>query len=416
MRPMRNNRLRQRPNLLVLGASGLVAQAFLRRLGGWRDRFGTLLLVDRNERVRANRFLEHARLRYTFLRRNLRLPRDAAAYTAMLREHDIDIVLDLTDLDSFPVFQATDAAGVSYINTALNQAHMGVPEMVDAVHPHRDRPRRAPHIISSGMNPGVVNIWVAHGARQFGRPSEIVHFEYDTSTPADGWRPIITWSRREFLTEIVWEPTGDVVNGKVRMLESNALQNRVDLGPIMRPIIPLPDYPRGYLVLHEENVKLGRALGASSRYIYAIHPRTMRYLDQVWRRHGTVRIGDVEVGDNTTIPLVGADTIGVMLQYPRQRVYYVNTKANADTLGTNATCAQVAVGVYAALITLLTEPLRPRVYFASDLYDTVYRHIIFSNMRVEHFVCDLRHGQWVVREHDPELHPRPYRPREQMVI
>jgi hypothetical protein len=235
---------------------------------------------------------------------------------------------------------------------------------------------------------------------------EIVHFEYDSSTPAEGWRPMITWSRQEFLAEIVWEPTGLVVGGEVRRLATNALQNREDLRPIMRPILKMDQYPRGYLVLHEENVKLGRALAANSRYIYAIHPRTMDYLDRSWRRHGTVRISDLEIGDNTTVPLVGADMIGVMLQYPRRRVYYLNTTDNASVVGANATCAQVAVGVYAALITLLTEPLRPRIYFPSDLYDTVYRRVLFSNMRVEQFVCELRRGAWVVTEHERELHPR----------
>lgn len=406
----------RRPNLLVLGASGLVAQAFLRRLGGRRDQFGELLLLDRNERVTANRFLEHKRLRYTFLRRRLRLPEDARSYVELLRERAVDIVLDLTDLDTQPVFEATDSAGASYINTALNQTGAGVAEMVDAIHPYRQRPRRAPHIISSGMNPGAVNIWVTHGVRSYGRPSEIVHFEYDTSTPAAGWRPIVTWSRQEFLTEVVWDPTGVVVDGEVRMLPGNAVEHREDLRPVMEPVIRLERYPRGYVVLHEENVKLGRALGASSRYIYAIHPRTMDFIDRLWRRQGTVQIGDLEVGDNTTTPLVGTDTIGVMLRYPERRVYYINSKSNAEVVGANATCAQVAVGVYAGLITLLTERLRPRVYFASELYDTVYRDVLFSNMRVEHFVCEPRRGRWVVSEHQPELRPRPRAGREQQVV
>ena len=51
-------------------------------------------------------------------------------------------------------------------------------------------------------------------------------------------------------------------------------------------------------------------------------------------------------------------------------------------VGTNATCTQVAVGVYAAPITLLRERLRPRIYFATDLYDTIYPHVLFSNQRV----------------------------------
>ncbi|HON69383.1 MAG TPA: saccharopine dehydrogenase NADP-binding domain-containing protein, partial [Phycisphaerae bacterium] len=167
---------RRRPNLLVLGASGHVAGAFLRRLSGRRDLFNDLVLLDRDEHVLENRYLDHSRLRYTFVRQDLRIGENAADYVRLLRQYQIDIVLDLTDMDTLPVFQATDAAGVSYINTALNDARAGVHQMVAAIHPTRHRPRRAPHIISSGMNPGAVNIWVMHGVRNFGVPREIIHF------------------------------------------------------------------------------------------------------------------------------------------------------------------------------------------------------------------------------------------------
>lgn len=409
---------RRRPNLLVLGASGHVAQAFLRRLGGRRDQFGSLLLLDRNDRVLRNRFLDHSRLRYEFVRERLRLPHDGPAYVQLLRRRQIDIVLDLTDMDTLPVFEATDAAGASYINTALNEDSVGIDKTVSAVHPTRARRRRAAHIIGSGMNPGVVNSWVMHAVRNYGVPREIVHFEHDTSMALDGWRPMITWSRREFLAETVWEPTGLVERGVVRIFPTNGLQNRHDLRPIMGPVVKLPSYPRGFLVLHEENVKLGRALGASSRYVYALHERTMRYLVELWRTQGTVRVGDLEVGDNTSVLLGGADTIGVCLEYARgRRVYYLNSVSNRSVSGTNATCAQVAVGVYAALITLLSERRLPRrVHFPTDLYDTIYPHVQFSNLQVEHFVCARRKGEWRVTHHVPELHPRSAVPWEQPVI
>lgn len=403
------------PNLLVLGASGHVAQAFLRRLGGRRAQFGRLVLLDRNEHVRKDRFLEHGRLRYEFVRQRLRWP-DDGSYRELLRRYEIDIVLDLTDMDTLPVLAATDAAGVSYVNTALNDANRRVPEMVAAVHPTREEPRQAPHILSSGMNPGAVNVWVSHGVDRYGVPDEIVHFEYDTSMAVDRWRPLITWSRREFLTETVWEPTGLVVDGRLKMLRANALAYREDMRSIMEPVVPLPSYPRGFLVLHEENVKLGQALGVSSKYLYAIHPRTMAYLVRRWRETGRVKISDLHVGDNTTIPLEGSDTIGVCLEYPGRRVYYLHSLANSAVIGTNATCTQVAVGVYAALITLLHEQLSPRIYFATDLYETVYPHVLFSNLRVEHFFFEKRKRSWELRQHVPELHPRFPITEEQVVI
>lgn len=405
----------RRPNLLVLGASGHVAQAFLRRLGGRRSQYGRLVLLDQSPRLLRDPFLEHGRLQYEFVRLRLRWP-DDGTYREVLRRYEIDVVLDVTDMDTLPVLAATDAAGVSYVNTALNDANRRVPEMLAEVHPTREAPRRAPHILSSGMNPGAVNIWVWHGVWRYGRPREIIHFEYDTSMAVDGWRPLITWSRQEFLTETAWEPTGMVVDGELKMFRTNALSHREDMEPVMRPVLPLPSYPRGFLVLHEENVKLGRALRASSKYLYAIHPRTMAYLVRKWRETGDLKISDLEVGDNTRIPLTGSDTIGVCLEYPERRVYYLHSLSNSAVVGTNATCTQVAIGVYAALMTLMHEPLKPRIYFSTDLYDTIYPQVLFSNMRVEHFVFERQKRSWVLREHIPELHPRFAAAEEQMVI
>ncbi len=400
---------------MVLGASGHVAQAFLRRLGGRRDLFGSLVLVDRNENVLENRFLEHSRLCYSFEQQEVRPRENKASYHRLLDRHNVDIVLDLTDLDTVPIFEATDEAGVSYINTALNDANVGVHEMLRSIHPTRHLPRRAPHIISSGMNPGAVNIWVMHGVKHYGVPEEIIHFEYDTSMSLKR-RPLITWSRREFLTETVWDPTGLVEDGEVRVFGTNAIQNRIDLKPIMEPVCPLPEYPRGYLILHEENIKLATRFGISSKYIYAIHPHTMDHLDKCWRENGTVRIGDLDLGDNTSIPLTGSDTIGVCLQYPKQRIYYLHSLSNQSLVGANATCTQVAIGVWAAIKTMLSEELEKRVYFPTDLYNTIYPHVLFSNQRVELFECALRNKAWKITRHVPELRPRLPKGQEQFVV
>ncbi len=380
-RPLAN----RRPNMLIVGASGHVAQAFLLRLQARRDEFERLVLLDQTDRVVEDAFLDHERLDYLFLQRRLCLPQDTRWFHELLARHQIDIVLDLTDLDTLPILEATDAAGVSYVNTALNDARRGVGEIVSLLHPIREEKRNAAHIISSGMNPGVVNIWVWHCFKQYGAPREIIHFEYDTSMPVTGWRPMITWSRQEFLTETLYEPTGLVLDGKLKMFETNSFVNRQDMRAVMEPVLAMERYPSGLLVLHEENVKLGQKLGASSKYLYAVHPRTMDYLDRLWKEQGRVEIGDLELGDNTTTPLTGSDTIGVCLKYPEKRVYYLHSLDNSEVTGTNATCAQVSVGVDAALTTLLRERLSPRLYFASDLYDTVYTRAVFSSLRVERF-------------------------------
>lgn len=393
------------PNLLILGASGHVAQALLHRLAARREDFGRVVLLDLDDGVLRSPYLDHDLLDYEFVHRRLRLPDETMEYQRLVRQHGINVVLDVTDLDTQPVLTATDAVGVSYVNTALNESGRGIAEVVSDLHPNRTEQRRAPHILSSGMNPGVVNLWVWHGFRQYGAPLEIVHFEYDTSTPTTGWRPMITWSRKEFLAETVWEPTGHVIKGALRMCSGNAVQNREDLRPIMQPLIQLPEYPRGMLVLHEENVKLGAKLAASSKYVYAIHPRTMTYLEQLLRQRGRVEIGDLELGDNTSIPLAGSDTIGVRLRYADKCVFYLNSLANSEVTGTNATCAQVAVGADAALHALCSERLAPRVYFASDLYNTVYSDVVFGALRVEHCVFERLNGSLVRSLHIPRLRP-----------
>ncbi|HUI05382.1 MAG TPA: hypothetical protein VL486_00090 [Verrucomicrobiae bacterium] len=404
------------PNLLILGASGNVARAFLRRLGGRRAHFGRLILLDKTDHVRHDRYLEHRRLDYRFVRHRLRFPQDFPYYRQLLRRHRINIVVDLTDADTLPLLAASDAAAVSYVCTSLNDEKLDVAQLVATLHPDRDRRCNAPHILCTGMNPGAVNIWVLHGVRRYGVPQEIVHFEYDTSAPTNGWRPILTWSRKEFLTEAVWEPTGVVVDGAAALMPKNSLNHRVDLGPIMKPVLPLPAYPRGLLVLHEENLTLGSELKTSSRFVYAIHPRTMAYIARRWRNRGHVSIADLEIGDNTSIPLKGADSIGVYLDYPRHRVYYLHSLANRNVVGTNATCAQVAVGIYAALFTLLCERLSRRVYFVGDLYDTLYTRVLFCNMRVEQFVFAKRKRSLVLRHHIPDLRPRSRHGEEQLII
>ena len=407
---------RSHPNLLIVGASGTIARAFLRRLGGWRVHFGRVVLLDKNEHVLADRFLEHHRLDYEFVRHRLRFPEDAAYYRRLLRRYQIDIVLDVTDMDTLPILEATDAAGVSYVCTALNDDKRSATELVGLLDTTREETRRAPHILCSGMNPGVVNIWVWHGVRHYGVPREIVHFEYDTSRLANGWRPIITWSRKQYLAEAVWDPTGKVVDGKPVVFRTNALQHREPMRALLKPVMPLASYPHGWLVLHEENLTLGQRLGVSSKFIYAIDPRTMAYLTRRWRQRGTLRVSDLEIGDNTVTPLDGSDTVGVCLDYDRRRVYYLNSLPNSAIPGANATGAQVAVGVYAALLTLLRERLAPRLYSVTDLYDTVYPQILFSNMRVEHFVFAKRKRSLILRRHTASLRPRLPHGQEQLVI
>lgn len=398
-----NMKRRRQPNLLVLGASGNVARAVLRRLGGQRCHFGRLVLMDKNRRVVDDAHLDHARLDYHFVRHRLALPADTRFFRRLLKQHRIDIVLDVSIHPTLPMLDLVNAAGVAYINTSLNDAKLEAGDLVHRLYPGREKRASAPRILGAGMNPGIVELWVRHGVARFGVPRKIIHFEFDDSMTLEQWQPLVTWSKHEFLVETTWNRTGEYDGQDIRFAAGNALYARRSLGPVLNPILPGPRYPQGFLVLHEENLTLGRALGVPSQFIYALHPRTMRHLVDRHRRVGDLREGDLVLGDNISARLNGTDMVGVCLQYPRRRVYYLNRLSNNALIGTNATCHQVAVGVFCALFTLLYDRLPARTYFAGDLYNTLYRQLAFANMRVELFICARRKGRWVRRKYLPAI-------------
>lgn len=407
---------RRRPNLLVIGASGGVARAFLRRLPGLRSHFGRLVLLDKNRGVVTDHHLDHGRLDYEFVQRRLNLPRDKTWFHQLLKEHRIQIVLDVSTHPTLPMLEAVQQARVAYVNTSLNDPRLEVTELVERIDQLRNDQVSAPRILCAGMNPGVVDLWVRHGVARFGVPKRIVHLEYDTSMTMDRWRPLVTWCKHEFLTETTWNRSGEFDGNGVALRATNSVQNLESLTPYLAPILPGEKFPEAFVVLHEENITMGRTLHVPSKFLYALHPRTMRYLVRRFREQGTLRLGDVELGDNLARRLDGTDFVAVCLEYPRRRIYYVNRMDNRSLIGTNATCAQVAVGVYCALFTLMYDRLQPGLYFTGDLYDTLYRQLVFSNLRVEIFVCARRGRRWVVRRHLPEVRLRQLREARRVMI
>jgi NADPH:quinone reductase-like Zn-dependent oxidoreductase len=105
------NKTSHKHNLLILGASGGVGSALLIYLSSHRESFGTITLLDKSKRLLANKFINHKRLDYLFLNEEITLPRDEEKYHRLLREHEVDIVLDVTDDETLPLFFATDKAG-----------------------------------------------------------------------------------------------------------------------------------------------------------------------------------------------------------------------------------------------------------------------------------------------------------------
>src|SRR3989344_2603642 len=249
----------------------------------------------------------------------------------------------------------------------------------------RKKWNNARHVLCSGMNPGNVNMWVRHGIEKFGVPQEIIHFEYDTSMSRKG-KALITWSVHEFLVEDVRDPGGMVLGrDKGKLLYPNALAHQVDMKPILSAILKLETYPKGCPVVHEENVTIGFKYDIPSKFIYAVHPKTMEAMMKIYKKDKNIHIKDLQKGDNLTTILDGSDNIGVLLRYKNKKVYYFNSIANTSVVGTNATYTQVSVGVFAALFTLLFDKLKKGTYFVEDLYDTHYKYYMFDNLRVQEF-------------------------------
>lgn len=394
----------KKPNLLLLGASGNVSNAFLHYLPHHRDLFNRLILLDKRDNVLSDPYINHKDLNYKFIKKKINLPEEENNFISFLKKNNIDIVLDLTDADSISLLEAVNKAGISYINTALNDDKKSDFELMNEAYPKKNLINKAVHILCSGMNPGVVNMWVRHGVEKYGIPKEIIHFEYDTSKISKREAGVVTWSIHEFLVEVVRDPAGMAL-GKydVKQMFPDALKNTADMAPILKPIMKLDKYPKGYLVFHEECLSIAKKYNIPSKFIYAINMPTMKKLAEIYNKKKNVLKKDLILGDNLHHILDGADSIGVILEYKDKKVYYFNSMPNLNVIGTNGTNLQVITGVYSALFTRMFSKLNPGVYFVEDLYDTYYKNYMFDNLRVEEYVFSKANKKLKLKSYIPEV-------------
>jgi len=382
----------EKPNILIIGASGGVAGAFLKRIVRDRAHLGKLLLVDRCDRLLHDPFFKRTELNCEFLKTNIDVRGGRTAYLEIIEERGIHVVIDLSVNETRPMLEATDAMGISYINTGIaNRKGESFADVVLDVIKRKDGPWHAPHIVCAGMNPGIVNMWVRKGIERFGRPASILHFEYDTGQPVQGWLPLITWSRETFLDEIVNDPAGYMEGrDKLRFLHPNPLKNRVDMREVLCELMDLEEYPRGYLLLHEENISIAQHYDIPSSFIFAILPRTMTYLESVYDTRGDIPVDAMTLGDNQKVILRGSATVGVLLEYGRRKVYFFNTTEHGTIQGSSGSCWQVAAGLHAALFTLLEDRLSNRIYFVEDLIGTSCDRLVKENLPMKELLIKCR--------------------------
>ncbi|MBM3247274.1 hypothetical protein FJZ17_01890 [Candidatus Pacearchaeota archaeon] len=394
----------RKPNLLVLGASGGVANAFLHHLPSHRAFFNKLVLLDKSKEVLQDPYIEHKLLDYIFVHKKIVLPEKEKEYQDILKKYQIDIVLDVTDYYSIPIIEATNKCGVSIINTGMNDDKRTVEEILLEFMKRRKQVASAPHILCSGMNPGVVNMWARYGISKFGVPLKFTEFEYDTSRISKQWKPMMTWSIHEFIQETSVDPAGYMLGrDKPKDVFPNSIENRKSLKEFLGPLFKLKKYPFGFLTPHEECISLAEKYDIPTRYYYAINMKTAQAVIDYYEKDKKLKREELILGDNTHHILNGSDNIGVILEYKDKKVYYFNSLPNAAVLGTNATFTQVITGIFSSLFTLIFDNLKPGVYFVEDLFDNHYKYYLFDNMRVQEFIFKKKKGKWKLANYCPEI-------------
>lgn len=345
-----------------------------------------LALIDRDDGLLTDPFIPHGALAYEFIQGTVDGANGRKPYEKLLLTHGIDIVIDLSLNETRPVLRATDENGVRYLNTGIinRPGESFYQTVVDFVEQRESPAWNAPHILCAGMNPGIVNMWVRKGMERFGAPLNVVHFEYDTGQPVEGWRPIVTWSRETFVNEAGSDPGGYMEGkGKIRYLYPNALKHRVSMKEVLTPIMPLDEYPRGLPLLHEENITIAQRYDVPSRFLFAMDPRTMDHIEAVYDKDRELPAGAMMLGDNRKTVLQGAVTIGVRLQYRERDVYFFNRTEHGACPGVSGSCVQVAAGVYSALLTMIGDSLQPRIHFVEDLFGTACQTLMDEHLPTE---------------------------------
>lgn len=378
----------QKSNLLILGASGGVAQALLLLLEKYRFLFDNVVLLDKKESVLHNKYINHKKLDYIFLKYDLKEGIDNILKQTK-KTYNITDVLDLTDCETLPLLESANSFGLNYLNCSVNSDNSSMVGLAENLKTYTLRYKNATHVLALGMNPGIVNHLLVRGVMEHGVPLEYVEIEYDSAYPTRGFvnKPFITWSKTQFLNESVRDPSGYCgEHGTYLELDVPAIKNLCDTDIFLKPIKELKNYPKGMVVPHDEIVTMSRSMEIPGKFVYAIHPESLEKLQTLTHMQEKVTEDDLEYLDNIEVPLNGSDCIGVWLIYADKRVcYYIDLK-HQDVVGTNATLFLVALGVIAGLVDFVHNPLLERgVLTPIDLntkvfLDVVSNHVAFAKI------------------------------------
>ncbi len=375
------------PVVLVLGSSGRCATALLHLLA---DRLPEARVVgvdpaappQRPEAVSSLFLAEHRE----------RLDVERGELPELVATHGVDVVVDLATEDQLALWrQASAAGGVSVVNTTITTADTEVWDRMQVGLGLSRDPAASVHVFNTGMNPGIVGYWAVEAAARWGRPEEVVIWEYDDTTWADGWQPGVTWEVEDFIAETFVDAAMAMDGrGQPRFLDRPAIEAPEALAPLLAGAgLDVPPEAVGMTVPHEELVTIAEALDCPARFLYALHPRTV---DHVARLHLDGGVRPDHLDRLVNLPdreLVGRDRVAALLRYPERSVHIVNRRGHGDLPdGTNGTALQVAAGAWAGLATVLEGRLEGGVYFPEDLVGTGYGRRVRDVLEVEEIVVE----------------------------
>jgi homospermidine synthase len=299
---------------------------------------------------------------------------------ALIREHRITEVLDLSSIDTLDCARACDAAGAHFLCTSVEEwpdaSSAPTDEAIARLLPPQRPQLKRSHLVGSGANPGLVNALVFAALAEFGErvgvaptPTAldlhgVLITEEDTtiersSLGMDEVFPM-TWSPRHCLEELFERRAFIARSGRVESLGH---------GPVERSYRARCGETEieGFAVPHEEVITLARKFPLLEiGFLYRIAPAARWALknhpDRELSQWHTRQLYPPE-----TQALVGEDRVGVLLcsrRYGELWMGYRTEVATGLEYGTNATQLQVAAGVLAGWSQLGT---REGIHFVEDL-------------------------------------------------
>ncbi|WP_163102575.1 S-adenosylmethionine decarboxylase related protein [Peribacillus alkalitolerans] len=304
----------------------------------------------------------------------------------MVRKHidetKTSLIIDLSWADTIDILKICNDLGVSYVNSALENVEVDkdvylegftLTERFERFSAVKNSFTNMKGIVCSGMNPGVVQ-WMAHSlmiAHPNEKPLACYIVEKDTTFFKDKSHIrkntiYSSWSPECYLDEAILNYPMFVKQHVPFYLYDYpyAKEYKVKLGDIEF---------YGCLMPHEEVLSLGTMYDMETGFIYQVNDYTTKIIRDNLENADDLWEWEFEVFDPSVAEIVGEDLVGILLVYNDKERFMYNVMDNQFAFqkhGINATYLQVACGVYAAVCTLLLDPVPAGVHYVEELLKT----------------------------------------------